>query len=192
MRLRVGLRVADERHGGLEGAGSADQRARADDRRDLGGRGGRRAAEQRARPARGDASARSGSGSGSRSRAGASSADSEDEPEMPERPDRNEGSDLAADAAELAAIGRALVALAHVTPGASAGPDAAIVCGGELEADLGAWSVAGGRRVEDAATGPQQEGLDTGDGDAEGAPELFVAQPLEFAHQQGRALLLGQ
>ena len=76
--------------------------------------------------------------------------------------------------------------------GEPAGADAAPVRGRQVGADLAAGGVARLERLGEADARADEQGLDGGDGDAERAGELRVGEALELAHQQRRALLLGQ
>jgi hypothetical protein len=63
---------------------------------------------------------------------------------------------------------------------------------GEVGADLGAHRVARLGRLHEAQAGAHEQRLDRRDADVVGLGELGVTEALELAHEQGRALLLGQ
>ena len=61
-----------------------------------------------------------------------------------------------------------------------------------LVADIGARRVAGDRDVDETGSRAQEQRLDGRHGDRQRGRELLVAEPLQLAHQQGRALLARQ
>ena len=94
--------------------------------------------------------------------------------------------------AEALPILTATIAVTQVPPRPAVCAHAAPVGEGEVGADLVARRVAGLGGLHEAQAGAHQERLDRRDADVVGLGELGVAQALELAHEQGRALLLGQ
>ena len=105
---------------------------------------------------------------------------------------RRERGEAAAREAQLVAVLATADAVAHVAAREPAGADAAAVRGGQVGADLAAGGVARLERLGEADARADEQRLDGGDGDAERAGELRVGEALELAHEQRRALLLGQ
>ena len=86
----------------------------------------------------------------------------------------------------------AAVALAHVPARAPRRLDAAVVGGHQVAPDLAAVRIARLLRLDEPDAGAHQQRLDGRHGHVERAGELRVAQPVDLAHQQRGALLLGQ
>jgi hypothetical protein len=110
-----------------------------------------------------------------------------------ERPDRRRGrSQLSRDAAEVVAEALAARAVADVLAGIGGRPDAAVVGLDELLADHCAGGVARGRGLREPEPGSDEKRFDRADRDPERARQLGVRHPRQLAHQQRRALLLGE
>ena len=84
------------------------------------------------------------------------------------------------------------VAVAHVAPGGGVRAQPAIVGDDQLLADLRARGVARLERLGEAEPGPHEQRLDGRDGDPERRRQVGVGHPAELAHEQRRALLIGQ
>jgi hypothetical protein len=163
------------------------ERRRADDRGDLAGAdrrhaaGDGRAAAGHRGSARGGAAARASEAqqlrAGHRQRSGA------------QRVERRE---RAADAAQRGAVLAAALAAAHVAARAPRGLDAAVVARGQVVADLGAVGVARLSGLDEPDPRPHQQRLDGRHRDVERPGEVGVRHAVYLAHQQGRALVLGQ
>ena len=95
-------------------------------------------------------------------------------------------------AAQRVPVLAAAVALAHVPARAARSLDAAIVGGHQVAPDLAAVGIARLLRLDEPDARAHQQRLDRRHGHVERAGELGVAQPVDLAHQQRRALLLGQ
>jgi hypothetical protein len=110
--------------------------------------------------------------------------------DWPER--RHERRELTADATDLCAELATSGAVVHVAPRAAARPDAAIVGDDQFLADFVACRVAGLERLRESDPGAYEQRLDSWDRDPEGIGDIGVCHPAELAHQERRALLLGQ
>jgi hypothetical protein len=105
---------------------------------------------------------------------------------------RREAVELLLDPAQRGAVIAAAGALTQVLARASAGAHAAIEGAREVGPDLDAGGVTGldGLHQSDART--HEQGLDRRDGDVQRLGQVAVGQALHLAHQQCRALLVGQ
>ena len=106
--------------------------------------------------------------------------------------DRGERGERAPHAAQRRAVLAAALALAHVPARAAGRLDAAVVGGEQVAPDLAAVGVARLLRLDQPDPRPHEQRLHRGHRDVERAGELRVAEPVDLAHQQRRALLLGQ
>jgi hypothetical protein len=83
-------------------------------------------------------------------------------------------------------------AVAHVLASVRIGPPATVVRGGDLVADQAAVGVARLRRLHQPHPCPDQQRLERRDGDAHRARDLGIGHAAQLAHEQRRALLLGE
>ena len=142
---------------------------------------------------RGGPRARGSAATGRGRPAARAAADAEHVREHAQRTDRrHQRRELAADAAYLAAELAARGAVVHVPAGETAGTHAAVMGDYQLLADLRASRVTRFARLGEADPRAHEQRLDGGDRHAERAGDVGVRHPAEFAHQQRRALLLGQ
>ncbi len=109
-----------------------------------------------------------------------------------ERAGRRERGEAAAHAAQAVAVLAAGRAFVQVAPGQAARADAAVAGQGEVGADRVAGGVPGGRGVHEALARAHERGLHGGHREVQRDRHLGVAHPLQLAHQQGGALLLGE
>ena len=106
--------------------------------------------------------------------------------------DRAERGERALHAAQRRAVLGAGVAGAHVAPGAAGGLHAAVVGVQQVDADLVAVGVARLGGFHQADPGAHEQRLDGRDRDVERRRQVDVGHAVDLAHQQRRALLLGQ
>ena len=169
----------------LDSAAGGDRR-RADDRGHLAGGPGREAAARHGRAA----------AAGGRA-AGGGTATAEDPEHLGRERQRadadgRERGERAAHAAQRGAVLRAAVARAHVLARAAGGLHTAVVGAQQVGLDLGAVGVAGLGGLDEPDAGAHQQRLDGGDGDVQRVRQVGVGHAVDLAHQQRRALLLGQ
>ena len=103
-----------------------------------------------------------------------------------------EGGEGGAHAAQRLAVLAAAGALAHVPAGAPGGLDAAVIGGHEVLADDGAVGRARLGGLDEAEPRAHQQRLDGRDRHVERGGEVGVGHAVDLAHQQRRALLVGQ
>ena len=95
-------------------------------------------------------------------------------------------------AAQAVAVAATAGAVAQVPARAPAQAHAAVAGQREVGADVGARGVARLARLHEPDPRAHEQRLDGGHGDVQRAGQLGVAQPVELAHEQRRALLGGQ
>jgi hypothetical protein len=105
---------------------------------------------------------------------------------------RDQGSELAACPAQFFAEVLAGTAVSEVAPRNGARAAALVVREGQLLPNLAAGRITGLGRQHKADPRPHQQRLDGRHGHSQRARELLIAHSTEFAHEQSRALLLGQ
>ena len=103
-----------------------------------------------------------------------------------------EGGEARAHPAQRGAVLAAAVALAHVAAGAAGRLDAAVVGGDQVVADDGAVGAAGLGGLDEPEPRAHEQRLDGRDGDVERGGEVGVGHAVDLAHQQRRALLVGE
>ena len=104
----------------------------------------------------------------------------------------SQSGELPADPAHLGAERRHSRAIAHVAPRQAAGPHPAVVGDDQLLTDLRAGGVARLAGLSQADARPYQQRLDRRHRDAERLGDVGVGHAAQLAHQQRRALLIGQ
>ena len=168
-----------------------DRSARRYDRR---GKQGRNVAYARGQHSRRcDRPTRTGGAAGGRCPTAGAAADAQHLGQHCEGPDPGrQRRQLAADAAQAVTELTASGAVAHVSPGGRARTDAAVVRERQLLADLRARGVARDQRLGERDPRAHQQRLDGGDRDAERLGHVVVGHPAELAHQERRALVIGQ